>query len=289
MGAKLTKMDGMLESELLRYRLPWPSTSAYPGAHLGQITGTGQLFKQFLPLMASPDPRRIDLRASVLDPFNSYRVRAYQQQSAISVYLLADLSASMGYGSKQQSMVRFLLNAAHSAALYRDSFGFVGGHDDIEQRWLLPAGQNLNRVELIAAELASASLQGRAKGLLKAPVLLPDRRSLVFILSDFYWLLDDLRRLLGALQAHDVVPLVLWDSHEYDWLPVWGIVGFQDMEGGRRRALIMRPSLRQKIIAAYENRRKMLCGIFRSFGNEPVFLESCDISLINRHLLQRAA
>ncbi|MGR9088215.1 MAG: DUF58 domain-containing protein [Gammaproteobacteria bacterium] len=284
MTVKSSKM-----AELLQYRLPWPSSSVYPGAHLGQITGTGQLFKQFQPLMASPDPRRIDLRASVLDPFDSYRVRVYQQLSAISVYVIADLSASMGYGLKQQSLARFLLNAAHSAALYRDSFGFIGGHDDIEQRWLLPAGQNLSRIEFIASDLATKRLQGRAKGLLKAPAYLPARKSLVFIVSDFYWPLDDLRRLLGALQAHDVVPLVLWDSHEYDRLPVWGMVGFQDMERGRRRALFMRPSLHWKIVAAYEKRRNMLSGLFRSFGNEPVFLEGCDIPLINRHLQQRAA
>ncbi len=50
--------------ESFHYRLAHPGYSVFPGAHPGQMVGSGQLFKRHEPLLASPDPRRIDLRAS---------------------------------------------------------------------------------------------------------------------------------------------------------------------------------------------------------------------------------
>lgn len=277
-------------TETLFYRLPWQSSSVYPGAHPGQMICAGQLFKRHEPLIASPDPRRIDLRASVLDPFSSYRVRAYQQQSSVNVYLLADMSASMGYVDKQQTLIRFLLTAAHSAFGYGDKFGFIGCTERIEHRWLLPVGQHLGRVSALAKQLEGLSFTGSANGLQNAAAFLPAERSLVFLLSDCHFPLPQLCAVLGSLQAHDVIPLVLWTQHEYADLPNWGLISFQDMENHATRTLFMRPALRQKIIAAYRQRQSDLKHIFRAFGCEPLFItERYSTQSINRHLQQRAA
>jgi len=277
-------------TETLHYRLPWQSSSVYPGAHPGQMIGAGQLFKRHEPLIASPDPRRIDLRASVLDPFSSYRVRVYQQQSSVNVYLIADMSASMGYADKQQTLIRFLLTAAHSAFDYGDKFGFIGCTDRIEHCWLLPASHHFGRVSALAKQLESLTFTGSANGLQNAAAFLPAERSLVFLLSDCHFPLPQLRAILGSLQAHDVIPLVLWNQHEYTTLPNWGLISFQDMENHATRTLFMRPALRQKIIAAYQQRQQDLKHIFRAFGNEPLFItEGYSTQTINRHLQQRAA
>ncbi len=277
-------------TETLHYRLPWQSSSVYPGAHPGQMVGAGQLFKRHEPLIASPDPRRIDLRTSVLDPFSGYRVRVYQQQSAVNVYLLADLSASMGYGDKQQTLIRFMLTAAHSAFDYGDKFGFIGCAERIEHSRLLPACRHLGRVSALAKQLQSLAFIGSANGLQSAAGFLPVERSLVFLLSDCHFPLAQLRSVLASLQGHDLIPLVLWHQQEYAALPNWGLISFQDMENRASRTVLMRPSLRQKIIAAYRQRQDELKNTFRAFGSEPLFItEPYRIQTVNRHLQQRQA
>lgn len=192
-------------TETLFYRLPWQSSAVYPGAHPGQMIGAGQLFKRHEPLIASPDPRRIDLRASVLDPFFGYRVRVYQQQSTVNVYVLADMSASMGYADKQQTLLQFLQTAANSAFGYGDKFGFIGCTERIEHRWLLPACQHLGRVSALAKQLERLTFTGTVNGLQNAAAFLPAERSLVFLLSDCHFPLPQLRAVLGSLQGHDSV------------------------------------------------------------------------------------
>jgi len=276
-------------TEILHYRLPWQSRSVYPGAHPGQMVGAGQLFKHHIPLLASSDPRRIDIRATLLDPFGNYRVRVYQQQSSVNVYLIADLSASMSYADKKQVLLDFLTLAAESAFSYGDKFGFIGCAKNIEQQWLLPAGQHRGSVADLTSRLQQARFTGTANGLQQAAAYLPASRSLVFLLSDCHFPIVELRQLLSTLQGHDVIPLVLWDQHETN-LPNWGVIAYQDMENRASRTLFMRPALRQKIIAAYQQRQYLLQHCFRAFGFEPLFItDRYSPQLINRYLLQRSA
>jgi uncharacterized protein (DUF58 family) len=279
----------MLETGLIEYRLRWLSGTVFPDAHLGHMTGAGLLFKQHQPLAANCDPRRIDLRASVLDPFEHFRVRAYHQPSRIDVYLLADLSASMGHAGKQMILATLLRTLARSAFGYGDRFGFIGAGEAIEQRWLLPAGMHFEPVSRVAGQLENAHFSGTAAGLRQVSAYLPAERSLLFLLTDGHFSLAYLSDLLASLQMQDVVPLVLWDPDEYRRLPAWGLLPVRDMESGASRTLVMRPAFRNRIVAAYEQRRQALLGTFRAFGNEPLFIERCDIPAINRHLHQRAA
>ena len=279
-----------MNKPLLLYRLPWPTVSVHPGAHPGQMIGAGHLFKRHEPLVASPDPRRIDLRATVLDPFSGYRVRVYQQISTVNVYLIADLSASMSYAAKKSALIRFLLTAAHSALSYGDRFGFIGCADSIARQWLLPSCLHSGPVTALAEKLHSNPFSGTAAGLLKASAFLPSSRSLVFLLSDCHFPLAQLHELLATLQTHELVPLVLWDRREYTRLPEWGLVSFQDMENPIRRTLLMRPALRRKIIDRYRQRQHELRQCFRAFGAEPLFIaENYTTQSINRYLQQRTA
>ena len=67
----------------------------------------------------------------------------------------------------------------------------------------------------IAAALRTAALEGRnADGLLDAARYLGRRRALVLLASDFHFELAFTRRLLAALAAHFVVPVVVWDAAE---------------------------------------------------------------------------
>ncbi len=280
-----------LAIETFHYRLAHPGYCAIPGAHPGQMVGSGQLFKRHESLLASPDPRRLDLRASLLDPFNNYRVKVFQQHSKIDVFVIADLSASMsipGESSKLQIAADFLLSSAQSAFESGDNFGFIGCGHGIEKKWLFPKGLRMGRVQELARDLSRVRNGQGGNGLFHVEPYLPLRRSLIFLLSDFHFDLNRLSRLAGLFGRHAVVPLVLWDPSEYADLPEWGIVKFQDSENKRTRTLLMRPGLKRKIIEAFEQRRGRLRHWFRSKGAEPLFIEGrYEASALTNYFLQR--
>lgn len=251
------------------YRLAHPGYSVFPGAHPGQMVGSGKLFKRHEPLLASPDPRRIDLRASLLDPFGDYRVRVFQQHSKLSMYVVADLSASMA--GKLPALADFVLSAAQSALETGDSFGFIGCGPNLERRWLLPANQSMQAAREMSQRIRAFQAQGRADSLSQISPLLPARRALVFLLSDWHFSLASMQRILQPLTPHAVVPLVMWDEAEYTGLPEWGLVRCKDAENGRGKTLLMRPQLKRRIVQAFEQRKSLLRQTFRGYGMEPLF------------------
>jgi len=255
--------------------------------------GNGQLFKRHEPLIANPDPRRIDIRASVLDPFNAYKVRVYQQPSTVDVFVIADLSASMnfvGAQDKKQTLLKFIAALANSAFEYGDKFGFIGCSDVIDQKYHLPASRHLHRLAELTKQLVTMPSINSAVALKEAAVYLPARRSLVFMVSDFHFPLLHLQATLGSLQNHDVIPLVLWDEQEYQKLPDWGLVTYADVETGKSQLLFMRPALKQKIVKAYQQRQQAIQAGCRGFGLEPLFLsQGYQAEPLNRYFQQRVA
>ena len=273
--------------ESFHYRLAHPGHSVFPGAHPGQMVGSGQLFKRHEPLLASPDPRRIDLRASVLDPFQQYRVRVFQQHSKLTVYVIADLSASMV--DKLPALGELVLSAAQSALQMGDSLGFIGCGHAIDHQWILPAGSAMQPVRALVNRLQTLRAQSRAESLSHVAPLLPHKRCLVLLVTDGHFSLQKLQAILQPLTQHAVVPIVWWQTNEYSNLPDWGLVRFKDAESRRSRTLLMRPVLKQRIIQAFEQRREQLRQSFRAFGMEPLFLSNdYRADTLNRYFQQQA-
>ncbi|MBW6453908.1 MAG: MxaS protein [Methyloprofundus sp.] len=281
-----------MENKLFYYRNP-AQYQVFPGAHAAKVIGHGLLFKQHKPLLAAPDPRHLDLRASLLNPFSQYQVKSFQQQSRLDVFLLADLSASMryqGHYNKQQAIVDCLLSVAQSAYATGDRFGFVGcGQAVAHQLLISPANLQQGRVPEIAKRIQATTFTGQADCLLQAADYLPNSSALVFLLSDFYMPIKTIQQQMQRLNQHTVVPLVLWDKKESIDLPRWGVLKFADLEQGKTRTLWMRPALQKKIQAAFRQRKQQLQQCFRSFGCEPLFMEQgyCAES-VSQYFLQRA-
>jgi len=281
----------MKENNIFYYRRS-AQYNVFPGAHAGKVVGNGLLFKHHKPLIAAPDPRHIDLRASLLNPFSQYQVKSFQQQSRLDVFLLADLSVSMGYQGhyhKQQALVDCLLSVAKSAHATGDRFGFVGCGQMLDSQFLIaPANLQQGRVNEMAKRIQETTFTGQADSLLQAADYLPNSSALVFLLSDFYMPIKMIQQLMQRLNKHTVIPLVLWDQKESSALPRWGVVKFSDLEQGKTRTLWMRPSLKNKIQSAFKQRKQQLQHCFRRFGYEPLFMHQgyCAES-ISQYFLQR--
>ncbi len=264
-----------MQVEEFHYRLPWRARGAHPGHHRGTRAGGGVEFRGHAPLLAAPDPRRVDLRASLRDPFGQLLVRRYTQRSASPVYAVADLSASMGFRGRSRKLdvlAEFTASLGYSAYRTGDPFAFIGCDTAIHPDFVLPLSRAKAAGPALGARLREFTPTGQhARGLLQAPTLLARQRGLVFLLSDFHFPLALLEAVLAAMAHHAVVPVVLWDSVEIE-PAAFGIASVCDPETGRRRTLLLREATRASIRRAFARRRHQLVDCFLRNGLEPLFM-----------------
>jgi uncharacterized protein (DUF58 family) len=257
----------------LPYKIPWRSVGVHAGAHRSKLEGAGGFFHDFAPLLQRPDPRRIDLRVSVRDPFEGLYVRRFEQKTAITVYALVDVSASMGFAGntdKLQLAADLCAVIAASARRSGDAFGLIGCGEHVVPELHFPATRARGGEEEMLGRLRTFIPQGRGtQGFVDAAGLIAGRRKLVFLISDFHMSIDAVEAALSALSRHDIVPIVLSDSAEIEQLPRWGLLSLTDLEIGRRRLVAMRPSLRGAWIRRSERRRAELRTAATRFGREP--------------------
>ncbi|SMF96851.1 Protein of unknown function DUF58 [Methylomagnum ishizawai] len=276
------------------YAVGWRTAGLHPGGHVGARFGGGHEFAGHAPFLAHPDPRHLDFRASLRDPFGQLLTRTFRQRCSIPVYVLADLSASMGFrgsAAKLDLLARFAAACAYSAYRSGDGFGFIGCDEGIRWELCLPCRFHKGAGPELEARLKDFTPTGRsAGGLLEAAPHLGKRRALVFLVSDFHFPLAWAEGLLDALVRHDVVPVVVWDSAEYQRLPQFGLVAIEDPETGARRRLLMRPALRERFRAAFAARREALIRLCAYRGREPFFLaDQFDADAMTRYFVSGVA
>jgi uncharacterized protein (DUF58 family) len=259
------------------YQAGWRSRGRYPGRHASSQRGLGMEFRGHAPLIAYPDPRRIDLRQTLRDPFEQVWVRIFNQKSSIPIYVACDLSGSMGFSGhlrKLEIAADIAASAAWSAFRVNDPFGFIGFDQDVREDWLFASTTKVHGAFEIAERLAGYHPQrAGAEGLANVSRFLSRERSLVLLVSDFHMPLESLEAALGTLIRHQVVPLVLWDAAEYRNLPEFGITGVTDCETGARRTLFLRKNFRARILQAFADRRLALEKLFMSLDMPPLFIE----------------
>lgn len=264
--------------EEFHYRLGWRSRGYQPGAHRGTQAGAGYEFKGHRSLADGADPRRLDIRASLRDPFQRWQVREFDQRSAVPVVVLADLSSSMavqGRTDRWQTLMRITAATAWSATRNNDLFSFIGCDHAVRQDLYVPPTARRAAAMAVVDRLAAARPSGATDGagLLQAPAWLPQRRSLVLLVSDFHHPLERLGTLLDSLRTHDVVPVVVWDPVEAQVPSGRGLLRLQDSETGRHRLVWLRPALRARWAAALQARRTALLELCEHHGRRPLVLE----------------
>lgn len=273
------------------YRVRWKPGGVLPGLHRGSHAGVGHELRSVVPLDDYPDPRRLDLRASLRDPLQRLWVRDSKQSAALKVYALADVSASMSFRGRQDKFTllrQIVMNLAQSAWRSGDRFGMYAADEVVRKELSLPARVNKGAADWLDRRMQGLPMHGRsARGLLHAVPLLPARRALVFLISDFFWPDEDTRAVLQALAHHDVVPIVLWDRAEVEEVPRHGIARLRDLETGRERFVWLRPGLHDRLRAAYAQRRQRLEQLCQRAGRRPFFVDGAfDPRALTRYFLE---
>ncbi len=275
--------------DTLPYRLRLRPRSGPPGAHRGRGEWAEGEFLRRVPLLGQFDPRRIDLLASFRDPFGGLHARTFEPRRAVPVLLVADVSASMGFGGRMSGIAR-LARLAHllaaSAYASGDSFGLVCADSDIREDLLVPPARRRGLADEVHARILAMVPRGDARGLAKAAALLPQRPSFVFLVSDFLMPLVDVAAILDGLWRHEVVPIVVRDKVTEGELPGFGLVTVRDLETGQERLLLLRRSLREAWQRVADKRLSDLERVFAEHGRRAFHLvDELDVEALADFLL----
>lgn len=240
-----------LPKGLVHYRLGWKPGGNQAGLVSGSSAGMGDTLRAVVPWLEYPDPRRLDVRATLRDPFEKLWVRDFKLDTAIPVIALVDHSASMGYQGiydRRQVVARILTVLARSAYAAGDAFGMIVANDRIHPQLRLPPKINRSAPLWIQRHWALYQPHGKSvEGIRRCIPTLPKRKALIFLISDFHWSPSLLMHILKGLAHHDVVPLVLRDPAEARCLPDRGFAQLQDMERADNVFVWMSGRMRRQI------------------------------------------
>lgn len=259
------------------YRVTGRSHGHRPGAHAGMSIGAGQLFASHRRLIDHPDPRRLDVRASLRDLHGQWLVRVARQRVAVPVHAIVDASASMHVGAPQRKLdvvADFIEGLGMASFRAGDPLGMAAfdaltpmARDDLAhppQRgrglgtMLAERLRTLKPPATAGRHFAGAALVDAAQRLRTA-----GREGLVFIVSDFHGIdAAAINTTLDALEPAQVVPLLVWHPDEIAAPEGTGLMPLADAESGQRRSLWMRAGLRQRWADAVNARREELQACF---------------------------
>ncbi len=283
----------MDDADEFRYRLPRRAGGQRGGAHRGTPAGSGLEFLAHRRLFDHPDPRRLDLRASLGDLHGDWLVRVNRLRAAATVQVLVDVSASMGFGvrAKLDVVAEFVESLGRSAFRVGDALGLVAFDADVrEDLQVAPRHGRGAGAEMAGRLRACAGGAGSGAGLREAALRIGRRADLVFVASDFLWPLEGLGETLALLAPAHVVPLIVVDPAELEAPAGDGLALLRDAETARRRALWLRPASRARWREAVLARRARLDAIFAARGLRPfTLLGGFDAAALSSHLLEEAA
>jgi uncharacterized protein (DUF58 family) len=164
-------------------------------------------------------------------------IKEYDADTNLNLYLLVDVSASMGCSNAGRSKLQYAASLAaalaHLAINQRDAVGLTLFADSIIDH--LPPRSRASQLDEILATLGRVALSPASdteKALHQAAGLAL-RRGLVVVISDLF---GDLEKVVGGLDHlrflnHEVIIFHLMDPFERD-LALEGNIRFRDMESG---------------------------------------------------------
>ncbi len=276
------------------YRLPGRVSGQRPGSHPGSSIGAGQEFVSHVSLYDRPDPRRLDLRASLRGLKEEWLVRVNRQRAGASVRAIVDVSASMMFGSQRPKLhvvADFIEALGMSAFRVGDAVGMMAF--DVAERpdLFMPARVSRGMGSLMGAALREVrdvgNADGSVDGLEDAASRLAGQQGLVFLVSDFHWPLERLDIALDLMAHAGVVPVVVWDPAETEPPTRNALASLRDAETGARRTLWLRPRLRQEWRRSVEQRRAEIDSYFAAHAIRPFYVEGAfDADALSRYFFE---
>ncbi len=229
----MTRSKEILQ-KLRKFRFPIRQLSIHSlsGSANGFLHGTGMNFKEVREYATGDDIRFIDWNVSAR--MGHTYVKVFEEEKELSIYLLADISASISFGSKKtkkEAIEQICADIAFSILSEHHPIGLLLFGDSIEH-YLIPQ-KNQGQLEMIIHELLSYNsfpLKTNVSSTLAKFNKMFQKKGVVFILSDFIDIeyTDALKSLSGK---HTVIGIQLYDKRDM-YLPDVGLLHISDIETG---------------------------------------------------------
>ena len=279
-----------MSEAVFHYKVGGRAGGQRPGAHAGRAGGTGNEFLAHARLFDHPDPRRLDLRASLRAGGDEWLVRTHRQRAAIALHAVVDLSASMACGTPRKIDVAaaFVEAMGKSAFQTGDSAGLCA-FDGAARTELYRPAHHGRQVGPLLAQLVRQAQPAATPGCGVAQALQPlaGRQGLVFLLSDFHWPLAQTAAALDLLAHAWVVPVVLWNAQEIAPPAVNAFVRLRDAESGALRAIWLTPRLRRQWQESVAQRRAALDALFASRHLRPLYMTNgFDAAAVSHYFIE---
>lgn len=215
------------------------ANNLFMGEYQTSFKGRGMIFSEIRPYQYGDDVRNIDWNKTA--HFNEPYVKVFEEERELTMILMVDISASSDFGTRKQfkadTIAEICATLAISATTYNDKVGLVLYSDEV--KLFIPPKKGKKHVLRIIRELVNFEPTHAANDLSKALRFLMDtfnRKSNVFILSDF---IDDssyVKNLRIAAKKHDVTGIRIYDEKETEF-PDLGLIRLKDNESGEVRLI----------------------------------------------------
>jgi len=285
--ANVVALPARRPDDVLR-RLEWTVLRRLDGLLQGDyrtlFRGNGLDLADLREYQYGDDVRRIDwnVTARLELPY----VREFHEDREITAWFLLDLSASLDFGShaarKRTVSEDFVAVMARLLTRHGNRVGALIYGNGVEA--ILPPGAGRTHVlRLLHAMQRRNRVKGRKTDLsevLRAAGHLMRRRSLAFLVSDFFSEPGWERLLAPLVQRHELVAVRLYDALESE-LPDLGLVPFRDAETGEQVLVDTHdPGFRRRFAEAAARREAALRGRFVASGADVLEL-STDEDLVD--------
>jgi uncharacterized protein (DUF58 family) len=238
------------------------------GNYSSVFRGQGLAFREVRQYEPGDDIRAIDWNVSAR--MDHPYVKVFTEEREMTVMLVADLSASEGFGTirapKSQVAAEVGAVCAFSAVKNDDRVGLIISTDRVEK--IVPPKKGRKHVMRVVREILGASPQHTGTDLgvaLQTLCNVARRRSVAFLLSDFFT--EGYERSLALAAArHDVIPVLLVDPRDEE-LPDVGLAHFEDLESGE--TLVVDTSsraVRDHYRTQMQHQRATAVQLFRKLG-----------------------
>ncbi len=214
------------------------SAQVFSGEYHSAFKGRGMAFSEVREYIPGDDIRSIDW--NVTARFNHPYVKVFEEERELTVMILADISASGNFGTRQQFKRELIteLSAilAFSAIENNDKAGLILFSDKIEL--FIPPKKGKTHILRIIRELINMEPAGKGTDIglaLRYFNNMIKKRCIAFVISDFMASgYEDAIKV--ASRKHDLAALRVYDPREAE-MPDIGLVRFVDAETGHTSLL----------------------------------------------------
>lgn len=209
-------------------------------------------------------------------------VRVYNEDREVTAWFLMDLSPSVDFGSnvnKRSVAIEFITILARLLTRHGNRVGAMLYGDSVDT--VIPARSGRRHVLHILHRILSRSDRSRSaatnlRDLLQSAYRVMQRRSLVFVVSDFISTPGWAAPLGHLAQRHEMLAVRLYDPLEMA-LPDLGLLVMQDAETGEQLFVDSHDRrFRRRYAAAAERHEKELRSAFREAGVDALELSTND-------------